>query len=192
MIPRPVRYRAIRTTFDGRSKVVEFQQSEGDRWFLLAEVEEDLGFDWGPGEHGHIEKVRHLASALLLSRVSLGEAGELVDDMADLILRMPVEGWEMDGKTMGTVVARLCLGLDVTDPAFPLDLQEQKLASLFGGRPQMKYFNECDCGAALPHHLAECGLTAHVCRCHRRYRVEAGAFIPDGFERNPFVEVPRG
>lgn len=129
MIPRPIRYRAIRTTFDGRTNVVEFQQSAGDRWFQLAEVAEGLGFAWGPGAGKQAAK--HLASALLISRVSLGEAGELVDDMADLVLRMPVEGWEMDGKSMGIVVARLCLGLDVPDPARAADLEEQKLAALF-------------------------------------------------------------
>lgn len=189
MIPRPIRYRAKRVPWDGYDyPTVEFQQSEGDRWFPLAEVIDDLGFDWGGGAGPETSK--HLASALLLSRVSLGEAGELVDDMADLVLRMPIDGWEMDGKTMGTVVARLCLGLEMPDPAFPLDLQEQKLAALFGGRLPVKFFNECACGQPLPQHLADLGLTAHVCLCHRRYRVEGGAFIPDGFEHNPFSEVP--
>jgi hypothetical protein len=131
VIPRPIRYRASRQP-DGEVRV-EFQQSEGDRWFPLAEIEDGLSFGWGGGEHGHIEHVRHLAAALLLSRVSSNEACAIVDDMADLVLRMPAGGWEMSGQALGTVISRLVTGRPIPDPAFQLDIVEQRLATLFGG-----------------------------------------------------------
>ncbi len=48
---------------------------------------------------------------------------------------------------------------------------------------------DCPCGSLLPHHLAAVGLTEHVCRCERAYRVEAGVFVHVGHEANPFART---
>jgi hypothetical protein len=37
----------------------------------------------------------------------------------------------MSGQALGTVISRLIAGRSIPDPAFPLDLAEQRLAALF-------------------------------------------------------------
>ena len=132
MIPQPIRYRARRLP-EG-PPAVEFQQALGDRWFPLAPVALNIPFGWGPEAKG--EEVRHLAGALLVSRVSLGEANELIEDFAALVARMPPQGWEMDGQTLGTVIARLVCGKPVPDGSRPT-IDEQRLAVLFGAKPEL-------------------------------------------------------
>lgn len=48
---------------------------------------------------------------------------------------------------------------------------------------------KCECGSPLPLHFLEFAdeRFSHVCRCERKYKVEGGAFVPDGFEANPFA-----
>lgn len=46
---------------------------------------------------------------------------------------------------------------------------------------------KCPCGQPLPHHLAECGLTDHVCSCERSFKVEGKTFVENGTEVNPFA-----
>ena len=136
-MPRPIRYRARRLP-DG-PPAVEFQQAPGDRWFPLAPVALKIPFGWGPEAEG--DEVRHLAGALLVSRVSLGQSSELIEDFAVLVARMPPQGWEMDGQTLGTVIARLVCGKPVPDGSRP-NIEEQRLAALFNpwNGPA------CDCG----------------------------------------------
>lgn len=45
----------------------------------------------------------------------------------------------------------------------------------------------CPCGQPLPTHLADCGLTSHVCRCERAFKVIEGKFVANGTEVNPFA-----
>lgn len=48
----------------------------------------------------------------------------------------------------------------------------------------------CPCGAELPHHLADVGLTEHVCLCCRKYVVKVGRSVQDGTAFNPFAGPP--
>jgi hypothetical protein len=47
----------------------------------------------------------------------------------------------------------------------------------------------CECGSPLPVHFLEFADERfhHICQCERKYKVEDGAFVPDGFEVNPFA-----
>ena len=54
-------------------------------------------------------------------------------------------------------------------------------------RQPMTEGDKCECGAELPWHLFEVGLTAHVCSCERRYVVKDGTVEQSGMARNPFV-----
>lgn len=45
----------------------------------------------------------------------------------------------------------------------------------------------CACGQPFPHHLADVGLTDHVCSCERSYKVKDGVFVHVGHEANPFA-----
>lgn len=54
-----------------------------------------------------------------------------------------------------------------------------------------KASNGCQCGAPLPHHLAEfmnndvrC---SHVCSCGARYKIVDMRFVRDGSQHNPFA-----
>jgi len=53
--------------------------------------------------------------------------------------------------------------------------------------------DKCECGERLPMHLAGLGLPnfEHVCSCNRAYKVEAGKFVPNGTQHNPFAEYDR-
>jgi len=55
--------------------------------------------------------------------------------------------------------------------------------------PAKKDLAKCECGSPLPVHFLEFAdeRFSHVCRCERKYKVEGGAFVPDGFEVNPFA-----
>lgn len=46
---------------------------------------------------------------------------------------------------------------------------------------------QCGCGQPLPTHLAKLGLTRHVCRCERAFRVVEGEFVAAGTALNPFI-----
>jgi hypothetical protein len=47
----------------------------------------------------------------------------------------------------------------------------------------------CECGSPLPVHFLELAdeRFSHICQCERKYKVEGGAFVRDGFEVNPFA-----
>lgn len=48
-----------------------------------------------------------------------------------------------------------------------------------------------DCKKPLPVHLAEIGLTDHICACTAFYKVVKGKFVRDGNQRNPVAEYDK-
>lgn len=53
-----------------------------------------------------------------------------------------------------------------------------------------KDMRKCVCGERFPVHLADVGLTSHVCSCCRAYKIDArGRFVPNGTEPNPFAAL---
>lgn len=55
-----------------------------------------------------------------------------------------------------------------------------------------KKLTKCeDCKKPLPVHLAECGLTDHICSCTASYKVVNGKFVRVGNERNPVAEFDK-
>lgn len=55
-----------------------------------------------------------------------------------------------------------------------------------------KPLTKCEnCKKPLPVHLAECGLTDHICSCTASYKVVKGKFVRDGNQRNPVAEYDK-